>query len=138
MRDHQPPDPVLDDVIEKPLQALLAIVHPGPEIGHDLIGPALRGAIGFKDLGLAFQIRLLVMGRHARISDRPAWIAMTGAALGSWLELGEVIAPPPALGDEVREELSALVPAPEGERRDAVCLRSLADGDKSFHHCEYI
>jgi len=30
------------------------------------------------------------------------------------------------------------VPAPEGKRRDAVCLRGLTNGDKSFHYYDYL
>ena len=40
-------------------------------------------------------------------------------------------------GDEVRQEFSALVPGPEGERRDAVRFRGLTHGDKRPHHNEH-
>jgi hypothetical protein len=39
------------------------IVHPGTEIGNDLEGPALAGAIQFQHLLLSFQIVFLVVSR---------------------------------------------------------------------------
>ena len=70
MGQHQLPDALTQDQFENVIEAFLASVQAGTEIGNNLISPTSGGAKRLEQFLLADQIVLLVVARHPGIADR--------------------------------------------------------------------
>jgi len=57
----QPTDTVGQDVIEEAFQALIVVVYPRPDVGHNLEGPTLAGTVEFQHWLLSFEVVFLVV-----------------------------------------------------------------------------
>lgn len=121
----QPTDPVGQDAIEQSLEAFLVVIHPRPEVGHDLKLPALAGTVRFQYLLLPVHILFLVMARDPRMGDRFTSRVVTTKRLRS--QSRQIIAPVASDRAFVRPELGfALLPAQCG-RVDAQKLCRFTD-----------
>ena len=128
---HEPTNRLVDDLRQQPPQALLSVIHAGPEVCHDLERPALPCPVAFQYLFLAFQVILLITAGHARVRDRLA-VGVGRCPKLAGAELCQIVVPATAQCLP-GYRLAGGIPLPRHGDRLTKDLGGLADAYKPVH-----
>ena len=114
--------------VEQSFEALFVIIHPRPEVGHDLKRPALAA----QHLLLPFETVFLVMTRYAHIGDGFAQDGVTMKLFGSYPR--SVITPIATRCPFIGHQRSFVFPASQCRRGDPQKLRGFPNAHKFSIH----